>query len=187
MADNDFIEKILNDTSIANRESFVSITKYISTYHLTGENAYLFLKIISGNIPEALDALFKNKNPESFFSTLGVNRKIILGALDILVKHKPKELEEKALLASLGILQTAYKNGREGFSIYKLSFSDIHHTAKHLVKNNKRCNDMIIDILESIWNYDNKNEVGVLAINILNTFYDKKKKLSDFIPETLLL
>jgi hypothetical protein len=187
MNGDDFIEKILNDTSSANKESFLSLAKYLSTYHLTTETAYLFMKIIGANLPDALEILFKNKSPETFFSTLKINRGLICGALEILVKCKQSEIDSRALLSMLGILSAAYKNGRAGFGIYKLNFSDIHHIAKYLLKEDKKSRDIIINILESIWNYDNKSETGVLAINIVNSFFDKKKKLSDIVPENLLL
>jgi len=187
MKDKNFFTTILSDTSVENRENIISAARYLSTYPLNADTLTYYLKIIDSNIEDALSAVFKNRNPETFFSILKPNYELISSILGTLTKYKIKTISLKSLYAALGIILMSYKNPKAGLKIYKISFSDIHHIAKYLLTEDEKAVNLIIEILESIWNNDMKNEISVLSKNIINCFYDNKKKLSEHIPEKLLI
>jgi len=186
MIDESYIEKILSDTSEGNKENVIGFVKYFKTYPLNENNFTVFQKIIDTNINEALEILFKDRNPETFFSTLKPNRKLIFNALNTLIKYSPKKISILGVSSSLGILQNVYKNARNGLKIYMLSASDIQHIAKYLLIDNDEIDKIIVEFLEAIWEIGVK-DISVLSKNILNSYYDNKKNLTDFIPENLLI
>jgi hypothetical protein len=186
MIDKDYINKILSDTSEGNKENIIGLTKFIRTFPLNDETSHLFQKIIDSNIKEAAEIVFKNRNPETYFSTLRTSRELISNAMTTLVKYSYKTLNELSALSCLGILQNNYQNGKDGLKIYPLNSSDIQHIGKFLMKDDTKIIKIIIDLLDSIWRSDT-HDISVLSKNIINSFYDNKKNLTDFIPENLLV
>lgn len=185
----DFIEEIFSSNTNEAKSSIVTLSRFLIKEPLKEENAYLFFKIINKNIKEASDIIFSYKSPETFFSTLEPNKFLIKSAIDILVFHKPKELYEKNIICLLAVLHNAYKNGREGLKIYSLSISDIDHIAKYLILKVVSISDMILDVLDSIWQSDDKNhkDLIVAAKNIVDAYFDNKKDISKVLPNNLLL
>ena len=150
------------------------------------ETSHLYQKIIDTNIKEAVEVIFKNRNPETFFSILKPNRELISNAINTLVKYSYKNLNDLSLLACFGILQNNYQNAKEGLNIYPLTSSEIQHFGKYLMTDDAGITKIVIDLLDSIWRSDFKN-ISILSKNIINSFYDNKKNINDFIPDNLLV
>ena len=96
------------------------------------------MKILKYNNPSAVDAVLKQRNPETFFSILKPSRAQIVFAFSTLSEYRVGELYEPAIFVCLGILQNAYKNPQYGVSIYSLSVADIYHAAKYLKLENEK-------------------------------------------------
>lgn len=189
MFDSNFIERILSSKSEENRDAVITISRFLIKESLTIDNAYYFFKILNLNIQEASDEIFKHKSPENFFTALKPFKELIQFSLKNLIEYKPKELYYKNILASFGVLQNAYKNADNGFKIYALTVSDIQHIGKYLILDNEKTSSIILELLDCIWRADTNKykETTILAKEIVDAYYDNKKRILDVIPHNLLI
>jgi hypothetical protein len=184
-----FLEKIFSGNTDESVESIIAITRLLSKEHLDRSNAYLFLKIIDLNINDASDVIFSNRSPETFFSSIIPFYELVNSCLLMMIRRRPAEFYFKNILSCFGILQMTYKNPKYGFNIYKLSITEIQHIGKYLILDDARLNDIIIDVLTDIWrqNGDRYKDVSIKAKDITDCFFDDKKRLSDVIPDVILM
>ena len=184
---NSFFEKIFSGKTDGSKDAVMSVARMLSTEHLDESNAYLYLKIIKFNSSEASDIIFSKRMPDSFFSVIEPFHDLVAACMDILVSYRPDELLIKNTYACMGVLQMTYKNARYGFKVYRFSVSDIQHIGKYFVLDDRKLNDIILDILNDIWshNHDIFKDASLKAREIADVFLDGKKKLSDAIPDVI--
>jgi hypothetical protein len=184
----ELLEKIFAANTDESKEAVVAVSRLLAREHLDESNAYLYLKIMRLNLGEASDAVFANRNPETFFSVLVPFNGLIGSCLEILTSCRPKELYFKNLLACSGIMQMTYKNPRYGFNVYRLSVNDIQHFGKYLSLRDDKLNDIIVDVLSDIWriNSGKYKDESLKAKEIVDCFFDRTKRLSEVIPEVIL-
>ena len=64
------IESMLSSHTPDAEAAVVAFARHFSSYPLTLENSHIFQKILEYNNPSAIEAIFKRRRPESFFSIL---------------------------------------------------------------------------------------------------------------------
>ena len=184
-----FLDKVLSGNTEESVESIISMTKLLNREHLDNSNSFFFLKVIDLNLIEASDIIFSNRNPETFFSPIIPFYELLNSCMMMLTGHRPSNFYLKNILSCFGILQMTYKNPKYGFNVFRLSINDLQHIGKYLILNDKRLNDIIIDVLSDIWKLNSVNfrDISVKAKEITDCFFDNNKKLSDVIPEVILV
>lgn len=180
------IESMLSSHTPEAISAVIAFSKHFSSYSLNNENSSVFQKIINYNNSKAIDALLKNRNPDSFFTILEPSRALILFAFTTLSEYRFNELYEPAILVCLGILQNIYKNPEYGNKLYSLSIADIYHTAKYLKVENDKIEELIISFLENLNNLSRMNNISTISGNIIDAHYDNSKKLESIIPLSIL-
>ncbi len=105
-----FIESMLSSPTPEAESAVIAFAKHFATHPLNSETVLVYQKLILYNNPEAIDALFKKRNPYSFFSIIEPSRSLILFAFSTLTEYRSGELYEPAVLACLGIIQNAYND-----------------------------------------------------------------------------
>ncbi len=181
-----FIESMLSSHTPEAENAVIAFSKHFASYPLNQETASVYQKLIYYNNPETIDAIFKTKTPDSFFSVLEPSRNLILFAFSTLSGYHAGDLYEPAVLSCLGIIQNAYKNPGFGFSIYPLTVSDLYHTAKYLKVENNEIETHIIDFLENLGSLSKHESITALARNIIDVHYDNSKKIENIIPHSIL-
>jgi len=182
----EIIETMLSSHTPEAESAVIAFAKHFSSYSVNNETSLVFQKIMNYNNSKAIDALLKNRNPESFFSTLEPSRSLILFAFTTLTEYRSNELYEPAILVCLGILRNIYKNPEFGTKIYPLSIADIYHTAKYLKLENEEIEQIIINFLENLNNLSKMSQISSISGKIIDAHYDNSKKIESIIPLSIL-
>lgn len=186
---------ILCNTSKA-VDSAVTLARYLNAVGLNNENYLLYLILLETNNSYVIDSLIGDKNPFLLFSPIRPNWYMLRETFRILSQFKKDELNKKCLLALLGIIQNTYKEPKFGYSVYQLSVSDVYNIGKYLNKNKdqlEEVNQLILDILFDIYlmgiesTSRKQKQVALKANWIRMAYFDIRKKLSDVIPDVLLI
>ncbi|RKX81605.1 MAG: hypothetical protein DRP58_11630 [Spirochaetes bacterium] len=182
-----FIESMLASHTPEAEAAVVAFARHFATYPLTLDNVHIYQKILQYNNTEAVDAILKRRNPDSFFSTIEPDRSLVVFALSTLAMYRSEELYKPVVLVCLGILQNVYKNPGHGISVYSLSVSDIYHTAKYLKNADEPIETLLISFLENLNTLSRSNNISNIAGNIIDAFFDNSKKIESIIPSSILL
>lgn len=182
-----FIESMLSSHTLEAEAAVIAFARHLSSYPLTTENENVFQRILAYNNSDAVDAILKRRDPDSFFSILKPSRGLVLFAFSTLSAQRADELYVPVVLSCMGILQNVYKNPQSGFSVYPLSVADLYHTAKYLKVENEEIELLIISFLENLNMLSGRADISNLARNIIDAHYDHSKKIESIIPSTILL
>ncbi len=180
------IDVILSDSSSEAEAALISYARYLSGWRLSSKNVQLYLKLLSVNKPTVADNLMNKKNPVSFFSNIEMNREVIISVLMILRTYNAETLYDRVLYACLGILINTYLHGESGMKIYALSVSDIQHIGKYLASRNDELRNLIIEILNSLKILPSRYTIARFCSELVDTYFDRNKKIDSIIPGTLL-
>ncbi|MDA3939364.1 MAG: hypothetical protein PF693_08655 [Spirochaetia bacterium] len=180
------IESMLSSHTTEAEAAVLAFSRHFASYSLNSDTATVFQKIIKYNNPAAMDAIIKNRNPGSIFTTLTPSRSLILFAITTLTEYRFKELYEPGILACLGVLQNIYKNPGYGMNIYPLSVADLYHVAKYLKVENEEIELLIISFLENLNMLSGNDNFSTISRNILDAHYDNSKKVENVIPSSIL-
>ena len=177
-------------------DSAVTIARYINSVGLNNENYVLYFALLETNNRYVIDNLIGDKNPFLLFSPIRPNWYMLRETFRILSQFKKDELNKKCLLALLGIIQNTYKEPKFGYSVYQLSVSDVYNIGKYLNKKKDQLDELnllILDILFDIYLMGiesasrEQKQVALKANWIRMAFFDNRKKMSDVIPDVLLI
>jgi hypothetical protein len=177
-------------------ESSITFARYLSYSGLTRSNYRLFLRVLETNNKWVIDALIGKRNPSLLFSNIRPCAFLIKKALSLLSFWHPKQLYSKVLHSLLGVIEYAYHKPDEGYRIYRLRLADLNNIGKHLDEEKDQENPEnrhLLDILDRITiigEYGGsvyKNNISKHAFRIRHAFFDDTKKLSDIIPQVLLV
>lgn len=182
-----FIESMLSSHTPEAEAAVAAFARHFSSYPLTADNVHIFQKILAYNNSDAVDAILKRRDPDSFFSIIEPDRSLVLFAFATLTENRMGELYKPVVLACLGILQNTYKNPEYGMSVYSLSVADLYHTAKYLKTESEDIETIIVGLLENLSRLSGMNNVSNLAGNIIDAHYDNSKRIESIIPPSILL
>ncbi len=177
-------------------DSAVTIARYINSLGINNENYVLYFVFLETNNSYVIDSLIGDKNPFLLFSPIRPNWYMLRETFRILSQFKKDELNRKCLLALLGIIQNTYKEPKFGYSVYKLTVSDVYNIGKYLNKDKNQLDEvnlLILDILFDIYLMGiesatrEQKQVALKANLIRMAFFDMRKKMSDAIPDVLLI
>jgi hypothetical protein len=177
-------------------DAAAALAQVISSSGMNNENYLLFLEFLETNNPAVIDILVGERNPFVLFSPIKPNWYLLRETFRVLARYKGNELNVKALLALLGVIQNAYKTSKDGYRIYPLRMSDVYSVGKHLDKSVDQLdarNRLLLDILYDIYYVGIDSEkrstkrIGIKANDIRMAFFDNTKRLLDAIPDVLLV
>ena len=177
-------------------DSAVTVARYINSIGLNNDNYVLYFVLLETNNSYVIDSLIGDKNPFLLFSPIRPNWYMLRETFRILSQFKKDELNKKCLLALLGIIQNTYKEPKFGYSVYQLSVSDVYNIGKYLNKKkdqSEELNLLILDILFDIYLMGiesasrEQKQVALKANWIRMAFFDIRKRMSDVIPDVLLI
>ena len=176
-------------------EVAISFARYLNDSGLTRTNYALFIRLLATNNYWVVDALIGKRQPRLLFASIPPSAYSIKKALQILSFFHPDIIYAKALEAALGIIEKAYHDPDDGYSIYKMKVSDLNTVGKYLDKDKNQFTEpnalvlSILDRLSSIGEYNKEHAKNVLAkhsYGIRFAYFDNRKKLEDVIPQVLL-
>jgi hypothetical protein len=176
-------------------ECSIGFARYLNHVGINRDNYKIFLKMIETNNKFVIDELIGKREAKLLFSTIPSNNFIIKRAFSTLSFYHPNEIYSKALEALLGIIENAYYDVDDGYTIYELKIMDINTVGKFLDENTPELpsNIIILDILDKMsrigqYNRDGtKNILANHAFNIRFAFFDNTRDLTDTIPQLLLI
>jgi len=192
----DLFRNILLCRSTEDVNAAVTIAKSINMYGINESNYLLYFLLLRTNNEYVIESLLGNSNPFLLFSSIKPNWYMLEETFRFLSRFKRDELNEKCLLALLGIIQNTYKISRYGYTMYGFTISDIYNIGKYLDKKKGQgsyINRLILDILFDIYRlgelYDDAEEkrVALVANSIRMAFFDMRKDMSNVIPDVLLI
>lgn len=197
------LQRILNCATSDAVEACIAYARFLSLTGITNENYPLFIKVLEVGNHWVIDALIGERDPFLFLSSIQPNNEILNVFFKLLAQRHPGELYAKSLSVILGVLQTTYNVPEDGFKIYRLTISDLNSLGKHLdeeVGQEDSLNRVILDILDKISMLQgrlgseglegtdrDKEELAIHAKEIMNYFFDDTKRLSQVIPQVLLI
>ena len=133
-----------------------------------------------------MDALLKNRTPDSFFSTVKLSKSLVQFSFTTLSEYRYHELYQPVILVCLGILYNAYKNPQSGMSLYSFSVSELYQAAKYLIVGNEEIESLLISFLENLAELSGGNQLSIVAGKIIDAHLDNSKKIDTIIPSSLL-
>lgn len=186
---NDFelVQPLLNSRGREAEEAIIAFSKHLSLQPLNASNVNIYCKILNRNLPEAADILFSRRKPPSFFSVIPLSHDLVSFGTGTLSEYKSSELYSPIAESCLGILVNCYKNHSNSMTIYPLSITEIYHIAKYLEKNEDFLEALILDLLESIGNWQSGMDISKMSHKIINNWFDSSKTLNQIIPSTILM
>ena len=177
-------------------DAALTIARFLNSEGVNSNNYLLYLYLLETNNSYVIDGLIGKRNAFQLFSSINPNWYMLKETFRILALFKRDEIYEKGLFSFFGIIQNAYKSSKFGFSLYKLSMSDVYNIGKYMEKKKDQkdaTNRLLLNILFDIYNVgiNSRNmeikRVAIMANSIRMAFFDERKDMSDTIPDVLLL
>ncbi len=166
---------------------------------LNPDNYPIYFRLIEAGNPWVIETLVGEREPSKFLGTIQFNTFMIKECFRMLTKWKPGEIYPKALVIIYGLLTACYEMPEEGYRIYPLTVSDVNNLGKHLDKTKDQMdmlNRVVLSVLDRIATLiepqkelpsNEVKDVALQANNIRGKFLDMTKKLSESIPDVLLV
>ena len=177
-------------------DASVSLARVLNNVGVNSNNYLLFLRFLETNNSHVVKALVGKRNPILMFSPVKPNWYVIKETFRLLARFGRDEIQDRVLLALLGLVQNTYKLSEYGYTVYPLNVADVYNIGKYLDKKKGQAgvnNDIILDMLFDIYQMgiDHKDKkvkaVAIAANAIRMAFFDDMKKMEDAIPNVLLL
>jgi len=174
----------------------VTLARYMNATGINNENYIIYFLLLETNNGYVIENLIGEKNPFLLFSPIRPNWYMLRETFRILSQFKNEEINKKCLLALLGVIQNTYKEPKFGYSVYRLSVSDVYNIGKYLNKKKdqlEEVNRLILDILFDIYlmgmetTSQTQKQIALKANLIRMAFFDNRKRMSDVIPDVLLI
>jgi hypothetical protein len=189
MNDLRMLEDMLNSSTREGRDGIVAFARSLQGITLDERTLPIYLKFIRTNVSEAIDELYADREPASFFSRLAPDRRLVTSVLALLSEHTPKTADRRVVLSCLGVLLTAYRSAGEGMALYPMSVQDLFHTAKYFVVEDSEIDMLLEEFLDSLSALPGiqYGPLQLTAVKIRDVHFDASKKLTDIIPGTILV
>lgn len=187
MLEFELIRSMFSSRTPESEEAILSFARHLATYPVHPSNTHIYQKIIEYNLPEAIDAILKDRDPVTFFATVEPTKELVSFAFGALTAFAYNQFYESGVCICLGVLEHTYRNPRYGIDVHMPSVSDLYHTAKYLKTENETIESLVLDILRSISNLADKKHISIPAKNIVDAYYDETKTLEAVIPHTILV
>jgi hypothetical protein len=190
------VARVLLCTSDFDVDAAVALGRALAKTGINNSNYLLFLLFLETNNSHVIRALINRRNPILMFSPIKPNWYIVKEAFRLLARFSREEIKDKVLLALLGIIQNTYKTSKYGYSVYPLTISDVYSIGKYIDKkksqetaNNRLLLDMLFDIYQmGIDSEDRRSKEVAISANLIRmAYFDDSKKMTDAIPNVLLL
>jgi len=178
----------------------VALSHYlVNKIGLNPDNYPIFFRLIEAGNPWVIDTLVGDKDPAKFLGTIQFNTFMLRECFRMLTGWKPGEIYPKALVIIYGLLTACYAMPEEGYRIFPLTVSDVNNLGKHLDKTKDQMdplNRVVLTVLDKIASLiepqralpsEEVKDVALQANNIRGKFLDMTKKLSESIPDILLV
>jgi len=201
--ENQLLQQILNCSTPAAVEACITYARFLNLTGITNENYPCFIKVLEVGNHWVIDGLIGERDPFLFLSSIQPNSQILESCFRILTEKHPGELYPKSLSVILGVLQATYNVPEDGYNIYRLSIYDLNTLGKHLneeIGQEDSLNRVILDILHKIAQLKgrlgseglegenrDKEDLAIHANEIMSHFFDDTKRLSQVIPQVLLI
>lgn len=190
------VSRVLLCTNEIDVDASVALARALNMSGITRGNYLVALRFLETNNSHVVNALIGKRKPALFFSAVRPNWFLVKEAFRLLAQFSRETLLDKVLLALLGTIQSAYKTSRYGYSVYPLSVSDAYGIGKYLDKektqdaaNNRFILDVLFDIYQlGVESEDDKMKSVAISANLIRmAFFDETKRMTDVIPEVLLV
>jgi hypothetical protein len=190
------IKRILLCTSEFDVDAAVALARALSKTGINSNNYLLILLFLETNNSYVVKALVGRRNPILLFSSIKPNWFLVKQTFHLLARFSHEEIQDKVLMALLGIVQNTYKTSKYGYSVYPLSIADVYNIGKYLDKkkqqdaaNNRLILDMLYDIYQmGIDSDDRRSKAVAISANLIRmAYFDDTKRMTDAIPNVLLL
>lgn len=183
------LEDMLNSRTKEGKEGIVAFARYLRGTTLDERTLPVYLKFLHTGVPEAMDELFQDRDPASFFSRFVPNRDLITEVIELLSENVPKQADRRVVLACLGVLANAYASAEDGMTIYPLTVQDLFHTAKHLTAGDNQVSEILEDLLDSLsaLSAGRHGELHKTVLQLRDAHLDATKKIGDVIPHNMLV
>jgi hypothetical protein len=178
----------------------VALSHYlVNKIGLNPDNYPIFFRLIESGNRWVIDTLVADRDPAKFFGSIQPNSFMLTECFRMLTKWKAGEVYPKALVIIFGLLKVCYEVPEEGYRLYPVSVSDVNNLGKHLDKSKDQMdplNRTVLSVLDRIAALIEPQkpmppveiqDVALQANNIRGKFLDMTKKLSESIPEILLV
>jgi hypothetical protein len=178
----------------------VALSHYlVNKIGLNPDNYPIFFRLIESGNRWVIDTLVADRDPSKFFGSIQPNSFMLSECFRMLTKWKAGEVYPKALVIIFGLLKLCYEVPEEGYRLYPVSVSDVNNLGKHLDKSKDQMdplNRTVLSVLDRIAALIEPQkpmppveiqDVALQANNIRGKFLDMTKKLSESIPEILLV
>lgn len=184
----DILNNMLTSNTGEGRQGIISFARYIRGVRLDNSTLPVFIKFIRTGVTEALDELYRERDPISFFSNITPNKGLISSVLKILTENSPNKGDSRVVLSCLGILLSAYYNPQEGMSLCPMTVQELFHTAKYFVTDDTEVAELLEELLDALKTLPatHYRELQLTAVKISDAHFDKSKKLSNVIPGNIL-
>lgn len=189
----DGIFGVSNPTQVGSATLFA---RYLHSVGITPSNYWMFLRMLETNNRYVVDALCGERDPRLLFSIVKPSGELLDRAFQLITLWHPGEIYEKVLSAIMGIIELSFHAADEGLSFHPLDISDINNIGKHLNTEKDQfdpVNSVVLDILYWITHlgtYEAHLRKSVLAkhaYHVRMAFFDNTKRLTDVIPQVLLV
>lgn len=178
----------------------VALSHYlVNKIGLNPDNYPIFFRLIESGNRWVIDALVADRDPSKFFGSIQPNSFMLNECFRMLTKWKAGEVYPKALVIIFGLLKVCYEVPEEGYRLYPVGVSDVNNLGKHLDKSKDQMdplNRTVLSVLDRIAALIEPQkpmppveiqDVALQANNIRGKFLDMTKKLSESIPDILLV
>ncbi len=189
MNQSDLLNQMLESGTQAAIEGARGFAAYLSNLPVNAETLHMYLKVLSLNDKEVLDAVFKKRTPESLFSPVTPDRRLVASILDLLSSRRAGETDRRVVYACTGTLASVYTHPANGMKIHPLTAQELYHTAKYLLLQDETAERFITGIMEAVTALPSREYGGVslVAAKIRDAALDTTKGLESVIPHGLLI
>jgi len=183
------LEDMFNSKNKEGKEGIIAFARYIRGISLNERTLPIYLKILRTGVPEAMDELFRDRDPNSLFSRLVPNRNLNTAVIGILSEQDPKNADRRLVLACLGVLVNAYASAEDGMTIYPLSVQDLFHTAKYFTTEDQEITEILEDLLDSLSALSAGRHATLhkTVLQLRDFHLDASKSIGDIIPHSMLV
>jgi hypothetical protein len=178
----------------------VALAHYlVNKIGLTPDNYPIYFRLIESGNKWVIDTLVADKDPAKFMGSIQPNTFMLKECFRMLTRWKPGEIYPTALVIIFGLLAQCFEVPEEGYRLYPLTVTDINNLGKHLDKSKDQMdplNRTVLSVLDRISSLIEPQkpmpskeiqDVALQANNIRGKFLDMTKKLSESIPDILLV
>ncbi len=189
MNQSDVLNQMLESGTQAAIEGARGFAVYLANLPVSTENLYMYLKVLSLNDTEVLNAVFKKRMPESLFSRITPDKRLVASLLNLLSSRRAGETDPRVVHACTGTLASVYTHPADGMKIHALTAQELYHTVKYLVLKDETAERFITEILEAVTTLPSGEYGGVslVAGKIRDAALDTTKGLESVIPHGLLI